>query len=352
MASSQLGSGKLVKPGTESDELNKAKKSSAYDGGFAQHLADHGIYLEGYGGDGNASEPDNQEEIIARLNVSRRSLSPSRFTRQKFLDFKQRNRGAANEAAIMNKAFPIIVGDADIPSQHNLIFGNLQALTDGSITTGQPDIYDGSPPGKLDRRIRAKLGPYLEPSTNKSVPCLPNFFVEGKGPMGSVPVAERQACYVGALGARGVHKLRLYIDPDTALDNRAYTIMATYHGGDGMLKIYAMHLSVPTGSKFLVEYRMTQVGGWDMISSADNFRQGARALRNAREWAQEKRNELIAAANSTLLSRGSPPSTVVTLPSSAVIGVSHSVSNTSIDELAMDSQPTQSPAKNAKKRKA
>jgi hypothetical protein len=43
------------------------RKSSAYDGGFEQHLVDNGVYPEGYGGLRNLQEPDNWEEIIATL---------------------------------------------------------------------------------------------------------------------------------------------------------------------------------------------------------------------------------------------------------------------------------------------
>ena len=34
-----------------------------------------------------------------------------------------------------------------------------------------------------------------------------------------------------------------------------------------------------------------------MIGDLDTFREGASALRNARDWAQEKRKELVDAAN-------------------------------------------------------
>ena len=42
---------------------------------------------------------------------------------------------------------------------------------------------------------------------------------------------------------------------------------------------------------------MTQLRSFAMTDTPDTFRQGASALRNARDWAEEKRKELIAAAN-------------------------------------------------------
>ena len=59
----------------------------------------------------------------------------------------------------MSKAFPIIAGTADIPSQENLLFGNLKHLTDGSIIKAKPDCYGGSRPMDLNKQIREELGP-------------------------------------------------------------------------------------------------------------------------------------------------------------------------------------------------
>ena len=56
--------------------------------------------------------------------------------------------------------------------------------------------------------------------------------------MGISPRVKRQALYNGALDTRGVHELRLYVDPETAYDNNAYTITLTYYSGSGDLTIY------------------------------------------------------------------------------------------------------------------
>lgn len=102
--------------------------------------------------------------------------------------------------------------------------------------------------------------------------------------------------YNGALGARGIHELRSYINPETAYDNNAYTITSTYHPS-GLLTIYTTHpvpSESPTNS---IEYRMTQLNSFALTGNPDSFRHGAGALRNARDWAKAKREELIAAAN-------------------------------------------------------
>ncbi len=340
MASSQSGSRKKAKTGRESDISSKTRKSSAYDPEFEQHLIDHGIYPHGhdYDDDEGSVYPDNWEEINERLAQPRPSLSPSRFPREAFRKFEKINMQALTEATVMSKAFPIIAGTADIPSQENLLFGNLKHMTDGSITKPKPDFYDGSRPAELDKHIRKELGPYIVPSTNTAAPCLPNFFTEGKGPNGNTAVCKNQALYDGAIGARGIHELRSHVDPKMAYDNNAYTITSTYHGGSGDLTIYTTHPTLSNDAQNLTEYRMTQLRGWKMTDAPDTFRQGASALRNVRDWAKEQREELIAAANGK-----APDAEHSDLVSSTQSFVSlssdepvHLESETSADELALD----------------
>ena len=346
MPSSQSGSRKKAKTGRETDISTKTGKTSAYDGGFEQNLIDHGVYPEGYGGVRNLQEPHNWEELNARLALPRASLSPSRFTREAFLDFKAKNQEALTETTVMSKAFPIITGTSDIPSQENLLFGNLKPLTDGSITKAKPDHYDGSRPADLKMQIRKELEPYIVPSTNTAAPCLPNFFTEGKGPDGSSAVCKRQALYDGALGARGVHELRSYTDPETACDNNAYTITSTYSGGSGDLTIYSTHPTRSNDPQNPIEYRMTQLNGWKMTGNPEAFRQGASALRNARDWAKEKREELMIAAN------GKAPDTehsdlVSSAQSFELLSSNEATrpeSETSADELALDVDTLTSPS--------
>lgn len=89
----------------------------------------------------------------------------------------------------MSKAFSIIAGTADIPSQENPLFGNLKHLTDDSITKAKPDCYDGSHPADPNTQIREELGSYIVPSTNIAALCLPNFSRTEKDPMGVSPCA-------------------------------------------------------------------------------------------------------------------------------------------------------------------
>ena len=123
----------------------------------------------------------------------------------------------------------------------------------------------------------------------------PNFFLAAKGPDGSLAVAGRQACYDGALGARGMHSLQSYRQDEPVYDNIASTITSIYYGGN--LKMYTSHVAQPRSPEGRLEYHMTQLRSFAMTNTADTFRQGARAYRNGREWAEKKREEAIKQAN-------------------------------------------------------
>ncbi len=319
----------------ESTVKTSHRKSSAYHRDFEQHLIDHGIYPNS-----RTQKPHNWDEIQHKMTQPRPSLSPSKFSDGAFETFRQANEEALTEAMVMRKPFPTISGDADIPSAGELPFGNLEPLTDGTLVDAKPDFYDGARPAQIDRQIRAELGSYITPSTQQQAPALPNFFTEAKGPDGSAAVAKRQACYDGALGARGMRSLQTYGAENikTIFDNNAYTITSTYHNGH--LQMYTTHLTQLTDHENSPEYHMTQLNAFAMTGTAERFREGASAFRNARDWAKEQRDQMIAAANGKAI--GMPRETS-TLESSGQSMLSQSTndpavleSETSADELTLE----------------
>ncbi|KAI1357830.1 hypothetical protein F5Y08DRAFT_323266 [Xylaria arbuscula] len=67
------------------------KKTGPYDRAFQQLLMDHGIYPNNYeypNGQG-LPPPENLEEIMQAIVKPRPSLSPSRFSREDFEQFKR-----------------------------------------------------------------------------------------------------------------------------------------------------------------------------------------------------------------------------------------------------------------------
>lgn len=292
------GSGSLSKS-TNTSNTKTTKSTGLYDCAFQQHLIDFGIYPDEYEyPDGRVPPgPDNIDEISLALARLRPSLSPSRFSDEDFRKFKRANAHAAKERQVTTSVIPIIEGHVE---DHKCVAGeipftNLDHLTDGSLVSGNPDLYYGARPEQLNRQVRTELSGHITPSTQQDLPVVPTFFLAAKGPDGSLAVAGRQACYDGALGARGIHSLQSYGRGQPAFDNKAYTLTSIYHGGQ--LKIYTSHPIQPASPGARPGYAMTEVNSLSLTGNAESFRRGARAYRNARDWAKKQRDEVIRHAN-------------------------------------------------------
>jgi hypothetical protein len=328
-----------------SSTTSKSRKSTTpYDRGFEQNLIDHGVYL-----DNRAQTPENWEEINERLANPRPSLSPSKFSETAFRAFRASDFRAKDEDDVMIDMVPVIAGvrQDNHFSARKTKFGNLEPLTDGTIAPANPDLFYGARPEQLDRQIRDKLSGRIIPSTMEDKPMAPNFYFEAKGPDGSAAVARRQACYDGAMGARGVQSLQSYGQSDLVYDNHAYTITSTYH--DGQLKMYTTHITPPAGPGKPPEYHMTQLNTWGLTGNADTFRQGATAFRNGRDLTKEWRDGFISAANERVGSLNAEPSTLessnYTSDATDTYSTPAEESEVSADELALNSTSFSYPVK-------
>ncbi|CRG82659.1 hypothetical protein PISL3812_00003 [Talaromyces islandicus] len=255
---------------------SSAKSSGPYDRDFQQHLVDYGIYPVAYEyPDGRVPpKPNNWKDIKERLARHRPSLSPSRFTDEAHEKFVRADAHAFKEKQITESVIPVIEGDNGDARcvAGGVPFNNLGQLTDVTLVSGNPDRYYGARPEQLDRRIRDELYAEIIPSTQNDLPMAPNYFLEVKGPDGSASVAKRQACYDGALGARGIHSLQTYGEGEPTYDNNAYTLTSIYH--NGQLQMFTSHPSKSATSN-RPEYYLTQLNTWGMTGNIETFREGA-----------------------------------------------------------------------------
>ena len=312
MSSSQINArGQKRGPQFALDERSSKKivkttrTSRPYSGSFEQKLIDNGIYLDEYEYlDGRVPpKPNNMTEINHRLMQSRSSLASSRFSDEEFKEFRRANAHAPNEHKVCKMVIPFIEGKIrdDKCVQGEVVFTNLEPLANDMFSTAKTDLYYGARPEQLDRNVRDELDGHIVPSTQHDLPIAPNFFLSVKGPKGSLQVAKRQACYDGALGARGMHSLQSYEKDEPTYDNTAYTITSTYLGG--FLQIYTVHPIQPAISEGRTEYCMNLLRSFAINDTADSFRQGVTAYRNARDWAKEQRDEAIKRSNEKVKDR-------------------------------------------------
>ncbi|KAF2763027.1 hypothetical protein EJ05DRAFT_481878 [Pseudovirgaria hyperparasitica] len=339
--------GSATAPSTKATtDTTRTKSTGVYDRNFQQNLIDYSIYPSEYIHPAGhaAPNPRNWRTINQRLVQRRPSLSPSKFGDEDYKGFMQADANASKEKQVSESVIPIIEGkvrDAKCRSG-GIPFTNLDPLTNGTLKPGNPDLYYGARPEQLSRAVRDEIGGRIIPSTQHDLPLVPNFFLAVKGPDGSAAVLKRQACYDGALGARGIHSLQSYRSAEPTYNNNAYTITSTYHAGT--LKMYTSHVAQPRSPGGRPEYNMHLLKAWAMDGAPETFRQGATAYRNARDWAEEQRDEAIRQANETSVEAEAPTSNAGASPvPSFVTAVSETEaspmlppgpegSNTSVDE--------------------
>lgn len=288
-----------TRPTTNTLNTITTDSSGPYSRNFQQKLIDGGIYPDEYQyPDGRVPpEPDNLEEINQRLAQPRPSLSPSRFPKEKFKEFKRAAAHVTKENKATKMVIPVIEGNVEDDKcvEGDILFTNLAPITEDTLTAAKPDLYYGARPEQLNRRVRDEISGQIIPSTQDDLPIAPNFFLAAKGPDGAAAVAGRQACYDGALGARGMNSLQSYGEDQPVYDNKAYTITSIYSGGH--LEMYTSHPIQPTNPGGRPEYCMSHLNSWSMTGNAESFRQGATAFRNARDWSKEQRDDAIKRAN-------------------------------------------------------
>jgi hypothetical protein len=81
---------------------------------------------------------------------------------------------------MMSDFFPIIRGNASVPSGQNRRFNNFAPLNKG-LANAQPDYYNDSHPLELDSRVRSDLEPYIVPSKRQHAPSTPELLHGGEG---------------------------------------------------------------------------------------------------------------------------------------------------------------------------
>ncbi|KAH0563109.1 hypothetical protein GP486_002327 [Trichoglossum hirsutum] len=276
------------------------KKSRPKDANYQQKLIDGGIYHHGYTfPDGRRPPlPSNLEEINKRLAQRRPSLSPSRFSEEKYQEYIRADEQAFNEDAVKDSVLPAILRAtaASDEAQKNIWFTNIDPIVAG-IAQPKPDYYYGARPEQIhpDVRNNEQLNKHIIPSSYTHLPAVPNFSLEAKGPDGSLAEALRQACHNGAVGERAMHSLEAYGQDQPVYDNNIHTISAVYHGGT--LKMYGHSIAQPNGPEMRPEYYMHQLDAWSMTGNIKKFLEGVTAFKNAVDLTEEYRDAAIMRAN-------------------------------------------------------
>ncbi|KAI1865945.1 uncharacterized protein JN550_007923 [Neoarthrinium moseri] len=302
VTSKRVSAGSVRTQSTEVTTVsNRSRRSSAYDANFRQHCIDYHIYPPVYKfPDGTRPpKPANFEEIRQALKTPRRSLSPSVVPDTAFDDFQDKN-ATRSEGTVMRTVVPLIIGNSDILNEGHLPFTNLASITDNTIVNPIPDFFDGAHPEAVNKKVREDLDEIIIPTKKGGVPIAPNFFLEAKGPGGSIEVAMGQAVLDGAHGAHSMHALQNYLMDEPVYDGNAYAFTSTLL--DGYLKLYAHHLTAPAKCGQGPSYHITLLKAY-ALSDDEVYSQGRGAFRNLRIRAKEYRDRFIGIANARVRDR-------------------------------------------------
>ncbi|RCI09010.1 hypothetical protein L249_5091 [Ophiocordyceps polyrhachis-furcata BCC 54312] len=283
----------------KNSETTSSPSTGPFDLNFEQHLVDNSIYphKHRYPAGHRPPRPANLDEIRFALAQPRLMDSPLETSDKKYKEFYQTDAAARTKSRVITAVLPMLEGGfsgyKDCVGRAKP-FVNLHHLTDGTLLPANPDIHYGARPELLAGKIRQTLSSQIVP-TQSDGPVASNYFVVARGPRGSAAIAQRQLCYDMALGERGQIALLSHGQPQLYYNHCAHTLGFTYQSG--AVRMYAMHALEPLTDTSAPEYIMTLVDTYTMSGNARTFREGIRAFRNAKDWAQEQRDMIIAHAN-------------------------------------------------------
>lgn len=266
----------------------------AYTAALEQQLIDHFIYPPCYH---LTQNPANLGDIQTRLNRRRPSLDQSCFSDDDYSEILKKDGEDKSKSSSQSLVFSTFIGKLDIPHVQGISLKNLAHLTDGSIHKPRLEFYDGVHPSKLGWELREDFAKFIEPSNNPSVPILPTFLMTVAAPPTGLKYLTRAAWYYGVFAARAIYQLRAHIPSQVLNDKRAYVVTAGYDPDSTLLRLYTTHMVLTDNPATPFQYHTVVCGSWCLESGAETFRTAISALRNAREWARDQRDDLIRLAN-------------------------------------------------------
>jgi hypothetical protein len=288
----------VQKPSARASSQSTAKPISArqirstHVPAFLTHLVIHGIYPPDHDLDRNGPlRPANYDTLLQVIKQERQTHI---ITESDYHQFSREAQRTIVEKGLqlMPSAFKLISPDSMFLTMPDIIFDNLELLTNNLIPRPKPDYYDGARLLDLDLQVLDEINTFVVPSVTNTYPIVPNFLIEAKGPKGNHHTATQQAMYWGAVGARAMLHLQWY-KRKKDFDNNAYAIVCKFTPTN--LKIYSSHPS-RNDDKNRIEYHTTHLYSF-CLDNSDTFRDAMRGWLNIREWAQQKRDEFIQAAN-------------------------------------------------------
>lgn len=245
--------------------------------------------------------PANLGEIKVKLGRRRPSLDQSQFSDDDYSEFLRNKREAKSKSSALALVFSTLIGRLDIPHGQNISFRNLRHLTEEKFPLPRPDFYDGTQPSTLVCQVPQGLAKFLMPSTNPSAPVLPTFLMIVGAPTTTTQVLKQKAWYGSDFAARAMHQVRSHIPLQPLNDKKAYVISASFEPREALLTLYITHTVLSNNFALPFEYHTVVCSSWNLGNDAETFRTAVSALRNAREWARDQRDDMTRYLNGMVI---------------------------------------------------
>ncbi len=279
-----LGSLERPKGASQNSGDSPAETGSTTSSGFEVQATRNGILLSS-----NSKPPANLPGLVAHLNRSRDSPSP---TRSVYRDYVETITKAANEATASHETvslFKTYPGDRGYARAWNqpftayprhVGFNNALSTPAPSFLQGYRQLEFGFPVGEiLDTAV-------LYDNSQNSI-ALPHLAGEFKPPHATLDHAALRAAYTGAALVHARNEALGYL---RSSDPPQHASILTFTTDGRALSVFAHHASTPPlGGNQYHQYRLTAS---HLDESFDDFRRGWRQLHNAQDYAKEQARRL------------------------------------------------------------
>ena len=243
-------------------------------------------------------EPVNLQDWMGAIKKESSSLGSDAAISAAHQQFRRAVDASSLKEEVMMDIFPAIRGELRYFRAVNRICPNLADLSDDDkLIIPKPDYMEGCELDNANMRLCDVLSPFIVTANVEEAPFAPNFSTKVLGNSDTLEVAEKQARYDGALGARGIHMMLNLGKATEGFDGKAYTVTFIYCMGS--MHMY-LHFIAPTGDPEYPRCYQTALASSWTLDDLEWFREAVTAYRNAQDLAHELREEIVRQAIATV----------------------------------------------------
>ncbi|MCJ1250671.1 hypothetical protein MMC30_007899 [Trapelia coarctata] len=229
--------------------------------------------------------PNDITVVKESLHRARGSQSP---VEKDYEHYVEQVEYCENEFTMQTKVWPLLAKDPcrtktqGYADDYNFAWTEVESHLTSGLTDAKPDISEGYRKDQYPLDVCEALGGALAPTQYNG--AMPTFCVEWKGPDGTIPSAEKQCAYDGALMVDAAFDAHRYMKKDTAeFVDKTQALTVALNGE--IVHIYGNHV-VAKGSSF--EYHQYPLHTHLPGESFEAFKETYKQVRNAQDWARER----------------------------------------------------------------